>query len=415
MKQSPVETPKVYGPSGFIELNGQMLVVDYGKIYLDGVPVGFLYEDGVMKDTSGPLGTSPTPRAIDTIPGCIFRGIDTSGLELELPFLNLGPTGGLKYNGVPLNVINGRLSTQEHHLVGEFHDDGTVYVRDPVNKTARRKLDESTQLTTIFDGQNSQGKPWQHEFSRPLYKRDKTYSDNEIIRYFEGFDALTSVQKKYVIDSMKLWASCGLLQVVRKSEGTAALGNVKHGAAGATGVRTGNVTLDREEFEKEIMLAKRWGLLATVATHWKPFFEVRLNLVVSHEFGHQLEFVLSQATQDKIDRLYEARLKQSERQFPTPPAYEGTSELLPQDKIFERIFISGYARQSMHEYWAECAAAFSMTESRQALKEIDSEIHDLLEELVVTPEKMVRAVYVDQILDLQASLRVGNELTSDIF
>ncbi len=409
-----MESSKLHGPSGFIELAGQMMVVDYGKIYLDGTPVGFLFEDGVLKDTSGPLGVSSAPRAIDIIQGCIFRGIDTAGMPLELPFVNLGPTGGLKYNGVPLNVINGRLSTQDHKLVGEFDDGGVVYIRCPISKQPRRKLDETTQLTTVFDGRNSRGEPWQHEFTRPMYKKDKTYSENEIIRYFVDYDGLTSVQKKYVTDSMKLWAACGLLQIVRKSEGTAGLGNVKHGAAGATAVRTGNVTLDREEFEKEIMLTKRFGLLATVATHWKPYFEVRLNLVVSHEFGHQLEFVLSQATQKRIEEYYEKRLKQSERLFPSPQAYDGTSELLPQDKIFNRIFISGYSRQSMHEYWAECTAAFSMKESRDALKELDPEIHALLEELIVNPERLVRPVLVDQVQDLQASLRVGQELTEDL-
>lgn len=414
MTQSSVETPKAIGPSGFIELDGNILLVDYGKIYHDGCPVGFLYEDGVLKDTSGLLGTSTSPRAIDLIPGCVFRGIDTAGMELELPFLPIGPTGALKYNCVPLNVINGRLSTQNHELVGQFTDDGTIYLRDRVKKTPRRKLDENTQLTTIFDGRNSQGNAWQHEFVRPLHKKDKSYSENEIIRYFEGYDSLTTVQKRYVNDSLRLWSACGLLQIVRKSEGTAALGNVKHGAAGATGVRTGNVTLDREEFEKEITLTKRFGLLAVVGTRWKSHYEVRLNLVVSHEYGHQLEFILSQAKQEEIDELFRKRRSASERLFPPPPAYDGTSELLSQDKISERVFISGYSRQSMHEYWAECAAAFSMKESRDALRELDPEIYQLLEELVLAPEKMVRAVFIDQILDLQASLRVGQELTSEL-
>ncbi len=414
MTPSAIERPQVNGPSGFIELNGQMLLVDYGKVYLDGTPIGFLYEDGVLKDTNGPLGASAAPRAIDVIPGCVFRGIDTTGMPLELPFAKPGPTGGLNYNGVPLNVINGRLSTQDHRLVGEFEEDGTVYLRDAINKAPRRKLDEHTQLATFFEGRNGKGEPFRREFLRPLYKADKNYSENETIRYFEGFDALTSVQKRYVMDSLKLWSSCGLLQIVRKSEGTAALGSVKHGAAGATGVRTGNVTLDREEFEKEIMLIKRFGLLATVATRWKPYFEVRLNLVVSHEYGHQLEFILSQATQEKIDELYRKQLSLSERRFPSPRSYDGTSELLPQDKILDRIFISGYARQSMHEYWAECVAAFSMKEGRRALKELDPAISHMLEELVTAPEKMVRAVFVDQILDLQASLRLGNELSGNL-
>jgi len=408
------ETTRVQGPSGFIELNGQMLVVDYGKIYLDGSPVGFLFEDGMLKDTSGPFGSTSGLKPIDEIPGCIFRGIDATGLELELPGAVPGPTGTMKYNGVPLTVVMGRVSTQDHRLVGSFDDEGNLFLRDTVKRAPRRKLDETTQLTTIFQGTKSSGAPWNHEFVRPLYKKDKPYSDNEILRYFENFDGLTAAQKRYVIESLKLWASCGLLQIVRKSEGTAALGNVKHGAAGATGVRTGYVTLDREEFEKEIGYAKRFGMLATVATTIKPYYEVRLNLVVAHEYGHQLEFILSQATQDRIADLFGQRLSRSERLFPLPQAYEGTSELLPQEKIFERVFISGYARQSKFEYWAECVAAFSVKESREALKRIDPEIHEILRELVLSPDKMVRAVFVDTIADLQASLRVGNEFSDDL-
>ena len=40
-------TTKQQGPSGFIEIGKQLLVVDYGQIYLDGTPLGFLFEDGI--------------------------------------------------------------------------------------------------------------------------------------------------------------------------------------------------------------------------------------------------------------------------------------------------------------------------------------------------------------------------------
>jgi len=46
--------------------------------------------------------------------------------------------------------------------------------------------------------------------------------------------------------------------------------------------------------------------------------------------------------------------------------------------IYDRVFISGYARVSVHEYWAESAAAFAVKESRDILKKIDPEIHELL-------------------------------------
>ncbi|MBS1956658.1 MAG: hypothetical protein JST89_20895 [Cyanobacteria bacterium SZAS-4] len=404
---SSVEPNKVQGPSGFLELHGHMLVVDYGQVYMEGNPVGFLFEDGY-------LSQSKVTKPIEEIHGCVFRGIDANGIALELPTGTAGPSGKLIYNGVTLNVTNGRIGTLDHRLVGEMEDDGTVYIRDGVNKVARVKLDENSQLTTLFEGKKSDGEPWKHEFVRPLYRKDKSYSDNEIIRYFAEFDKLKTAQKKYVCESMNIWAASGVLQVVRKSEGNCMLGNVKHGAAGVTGVRTGYVTLDREEFEKEITLFAKFGSSAVVSTRFKPYLEVRINLVVAHEFGHQLEFCLSQATQNKIRDLYDARVKLCDTKHPLPPEYEGLSELLTPQQVPERLFISGYARSSKHEYWAECVAAFSVKDSRDYLKKLDPEIYEILLEVVTKPENVMRRVFYDNVLELQSSLRVGNELTANL-
>jgi hypothetical protein len=404
---------KIAGPSGFIEISGQMLVVDYGKIYHEGSPAGFLFEDGLLKGIAG-LKNPDELKPIDEIPGCIFRGIDTNGMALELPGNTRGPTGLLTYNGLSLTVVNGRIATHDHFLVGEFDDEGNVYVRDTVKKVALRKLDEHTQLATEFKGRKSNGSNWHHEFSRPLYKKDRKHFENEIVRYFENFEGLTSPQKKYVIESLRIWSKSGLLQIVRKSEGNAALGNVKHGASGVTGVRTGMVTLDREEFEKEITLSKRFGALAVVATRIKPFVEVRLNQVVSHEYGHQLEFIMSQATQERMKDLYKKRLARSEKQFPLPADYEGQSELVTPQQVTNRVFISGYARSSEHEYWAECTAAFSVRESREVLKETDHDMYQLMHDVLFKPEQTIRPVFVDTILDLQASLRLGGEFSDDL-
>jgi hypothetical protein len=400
---SSVEPNKVQGPSGFIELHGHTLVVDYGQIYMEGNPVGFLFEDGY-------LNQAKQTKPIEDIHGCIFRGIDANGIALELPNAEPGPTGKLTYNGVTLNVTNGRIGTLDHRLVGQLDDEGTVYMRDGVNKVARVKLDENSQLTTLFEGKKSTNEPWKHEFLRALYRKDKSYSDNEIIRYFAEFDKLKTAQKKYVCESMNVWAASGVLQVVRKSEGNCMLGNIKHGAAGVTGVRTGYVTLDREEFEKEITLYAKFGSSAVVSTRLKPFLEVRINLVVAHEFGHQLEFCLSQATQEKIRDLYEARVRLCNSKHPLPLEYEGLSELLTPQQVPERLFISGYARSSKHEYWAECVAAFSIKDSRDYLKKLDPPIYEVLKEVVTKPENVVRRVFHDTILELQSSLRVGGEL-----
>jgi len=418
--QSSTEPTTVQGPSGFIELGGNMLVVDYGKVMgFDGVQVGYLFEDGYLKDTSGPLGDFAGLRPIEEIEGCIFRGIDSTGLELELPGVDGGgPSGAITYNGVQYHVCNGRVCSQEHRLAGFINDEGAIFVRDHTNKIQRHMMDDSIQLSTNFSGVKRDGQPWQFEFMRklPNYRKDKPYAINEIIRYFEDFDRVNAAQKKYVLESLNLWASSGILQIVRKSEGNAALGNVKHGAAGVTAVRTGMVHLDKEEFEKEVGYFKQWGTFAVVVPGQKlhQYLEVRINLVVAHEYGHQLEFVLSQKTQDKIRDLYEQQKVHCNKMHPLPDNYFGQAELVQKDRVFRRIFISGYARSSHHEYWAEAVAAFSTKEGREVLKQLDPAIYDVLHAIIVDPITVLRPVFQDQILALQSSLRLGGEFHDKI-
>jgi hypothetical protein len=414
--QSSVDSQKIKGPSGFIEYAGAMLVVDYGKVYQDGSPIGFLFEDGYLKDTSGPLGASEHMRPIETLPGCVFRGIDTSGLALQLPASNNGgPTGDFTYNGLKLHVINGRLATLDHRLLGSFGDDGVICVKDASAENGNRSLDEVTQLNTLFQGSKGNGEPWTYEFNRQpaLYRKDRSYAENEIIRYFMGFDALTSVQKRYVLETMRLWAACGILQIVRKSEGDASLGNVKHGAAGVTGVRTGNATFDKEEFDFDVAHYNKEG---ACFNHGRGpnLVEVRLSLVVPHEFGHQLEFTLTQSGRDQLTEMYNQRHKTCEKVHALPPHIAGYSELLRYHQVDNRHFISGYAKSSMHEYWAECVAAFSVKETRRILQEVDPEMHQLLTKLVRHPQGMLRVVLHETIATLQASLRLGGEFDDEL-
>jgi hypothetical protein len=391
-----------------------MLVVDYGKIYhSDGSQIGYLYEDGLLEATAPPFEWQGA-KTIEELTGFKFRGIDSAGVALELPSGTRGPIGGLQYNGVPLNVLYGRVSTQDHIVVGYFDDNGVLTLRDHKTPSMLHTLDENSQLNTVFQGIKSNGTPFVHEFVRPLHKKDRNYIDNEIIRYFQDFEKLNTVQKNYVLETMQIWAASGLLQLVRKSEGNAALGNVKHGASGVTGVRTGMVTLDREEFETEITLYKRYGAVAKVANRLKPYSEVRINLVVSHEYGHQLEFTLSQACQDKITDLYQKRLHTCNRLHPLPEMYEGLAELLLTHQIEERVFISGYARSSMHEYWAECVAAFSVRESREMLKAMDPGIYQILHDVLFSPEKNLSPKFENDALRLQSSLKVGGHFRDDL-
>lgn len=417
--KSPVESSTYSGPSGFIELGGNMLVVDYGKIYApDGAQIGYLFEDGYLRSTSGLLGDAEQLRPIEDVSGCVFRGIDSEGLELELPGDVGGPSGAMVYNGVPLHVCNGRICTQEHRLAGHITDDGVLYLRDHINKAAKRLIDDTVQLSTTFSGVKSNGSKSQYEFVRKLpgYRKDKPYAANEIIRYFEDFDKVNAAQKKYVLDSLQLWGATGILQIVRKSEGNAALGNVKHGAAGVTAVRTGMVHLDKEEFEKEVGYFKQWGTFAVVVPNQRmpEYLEVRINLVVAHEFGHQLEFVLSQKTQDKIKDLYDQRKSHCSKMHPLPNGYQGQAEVIQKDRVFSRIFISGYSRASHHEYWAEAVAAFSTKEGRTALKKLDPAIYEILEAIVFDPKSVLRPVMLENIMALQASLRLGGEFHDKI-
>jgi hypothetical protein len=411
---SSINLKESNGPSGFIELAGQTFVVDYGRIYHDGQLIGQLFEDGFLRDTSGPLGNSEGFRLIDDIAGCVFRGIDSNGATLDLPGPKPGPTGSLIYNGRHLNVVRGRITDDNHRLLGNFDDSGRICARDASTPEGYRHFDDYSKLMTTFEGNKSDGSSWQYEYERPLSRKDKTYTENEIIRYFQGFDNLTTGQKKYIIESMQLWARCGVLQVVRRSEGDCSLGNVRHGAAGVTGIRTGNVTLDREEFEREIDLYQQFGALAVVSKGMRNLTEVRINLVVAHEYGHQLEFTLMHAVQRKIAEIYEQKRKSCDRVHPPPPNYTGFAELLEPQQVMIRHFLSGYSKASMHEYWAECVAAFSVKESREKLKELDPAIYHMLEDTVLRPTTTLQITLHDTIASLQASLKLGGEFDENL-
>jgi hypothetical protein len=404
------DSNQVHGPSGFMELGGNSLVVDFGNVYLSDTIVGYLYEDGLLKSSSSDGGDAQW-RLIDDLEGCSFRGIDAGGIELLIAHGHGGPSGRLVYNGIQYNVLNGRIATEDHKLIGEFDDQGKVTVRDQRTKTPKRALDENATLNLYFDGVKSNGKPWKYEFIRPLSRQEKPYFENEIIRYFQDWDKVNLNQKKYVLDSLEIWARSGLLQVVRKSEGNAALGNVKHGAAGVTRVRTGMVDLDAAEFERDLDLYKRFGPLAVISTTIQPYVEVRVNLVVPHEFGHQLHFCLSQAVKDRIEEFYAARAKRSVKLCPPPHNYDGASELLRPEYLPNRMFISGYAKSSLYEYFAESVAAFSVAHARGVLKQMDPGMHKLLTDVIFQPETAVTGTLCEQVLDLQSSLRMGGEFT----
>jgi hypothetical protein len=270
-------------------------------------------------------------------------------------------------------------------------------------------------LNFSFEGKSSSGESWQHEFVRPLFRQGKSYTDNEIIRYFDYFDKLSSPQKKYVLYTMSLWAASGLLQVVRKSQkADASLGNVKHGATGVTRIGSGNVILDKEEFEKEIEYYKQYGPTWNVPKISRDYLEVRLNLVMSHEFGHQVDFDLAPSVQEQVADIYEKKWRNCEKIHALPASFECSSELLRLSQFDRRHFISGYAKSDVKEYWAESFAAFSIKETRAILKELDPAISEILSKIVLDPTAVLSRVLHDPIIALQGSLRLGGEFTDDI-
>ena len=270
------------GPTGFITDGQGMLVVEDGSIYKDRQLIGFLFDDGHIKNLSSPLDKADELILIDTFKSWQFRGIDSSGIEICLPDEIFGPTGVLIYNGRTLAVVNGRITNTEHKYLGQITDEGEIYVRHQYGEGGKSKLNPTTLLNFVFEGKTQRGESCCHQFSRPLHRADRSYTDNETMRYFDGFDALPSLQKKYVLETMALWARTGLLQVIRKSEGDASLGNVKHGVTGVTRIRSGKVTLDKEEFENEVTYYKKYGPMWVVPKNIRDYLEVRLNLVVSH-------------------------------------------------------------------------------------------------------------------------------------
>ncbi len=411
-----VETLKALGPNGFIEFGRHYLTVENGRIYRsDMTPVGILHDDGFMQGMGDPLGPWDGLKTIEELPGVTFKGIDSQGLQLLLPGTSRGPTGGLLYNKtVGLNVIFGRIATQDHRRVGFMADDGTMYLYDQRFPGTLRKLDENSQLATTFQGIKSNGTPWQHEFTRSIHRAERTYWENEVMRYFEDISRVNDAQKNYVFHTMRLYAQTGLLQIVRKKEGVAGLGNVKHGAAGVTGVRSGNVTLDRDEFENEVGYYKRFSSFMIVPIAVRPYQEVRLNLVVAHEYGHQLEFCLTKAMWERIDELHQKRDRMASRLHPLPEELQGGSEYLLPQHLEERIFISGYSRSSWHEYWAEAVGAFAVKEGRDELRARDPEVHQILCDVILQPEKVVSVNLQESLLALQASLRLGGEFPHNV-
>jgi hypothetical protein len=132
-----------------------------------------------------------------------------------------------------------------------------------------------------------------------------------------------------------------------------------------------------------------------------------------HEFGHQVDFVLTAAVQEQVFELYERRKRGCDKLHPLPDRDNQTELLMPQ-QLEQRHFISGYAKSSAHEYWAECLAAFSLKETRGYLKELDPVMYGIMLNLVKEPTQVFSRVLHETLLALQASLRFGGEFSEEL-
>jgi hypothetical protein len=237
--------------------------------------------------------------------------------------------------------------------------------------------------------------------------------DNIIADYFEGFESLSATQQNYVVESLNVWKASGLLQVVMEGKVKMFFGKLKEGSSACVNVDTGNAVLSADEFEREVKFFQRFGVLMAVPTRVPGFIEVRLNAVVSHSFAHQLQFVLSKRTQERILELYRIRLDNCNRLHPAPEGSTLTSEVFAQAQFADSVFVAGYARTSPHEYFAEAVSAFSFKDGRDRLKEVDRDIYQLLVDLIYQPEGMLIPDREKSLLEIRAQIKAGGGLPRD--
>jgi len=71
----------------------------------------------------------------------------------------------------------------DHKYLAQIADNGEIYVRDKNGESGLLKLEGSALLNFSFEGKSSTGENCAHQFQRPLYRGDRSYKDNEIMRY----------------------------------------------------------------------------------------------------------------------------------------------------------------------------------------------------------------------------------------
>jgi len=247
----------------------------------------------------------------------------------------------------------------------------------------------------------------------------------ELPTYFAGFDDLTDDQKAYVASCLDIWIASGLLSVVvNRGKQAEMFATPEDRYERATSYRTlveerrasGHVVFDSKELERDMAGFQKFGPLASSRPMLSnaKMIEVRGNMCVSHEFGHQLLDILSFSAKERLQSFYKARLDRCNKVHPLLEGYSGNSELVALEQANERVFITGYSRSEPYEYFAEAVGAFSFKQSREQLKVIDPEIYQFLCDLIHKSEGMFDPTWQDAVSSAQIQQRASGALTDDL-
>ncbi len=230
-------------------------------------------------------------------------------------------------------------------------------------------------------------------------------------KYFLDYADLEINQQKYVSDCLNLWYLSGLLKTVYESQGGADFDTLADGATVACSVRTGNVKIDRGNFEREVESFERFGPATSFATHGNEVEGSRFNLSLAVGLGFQVEFCLSDQTRDCIREAFEAAHSTSQTLSEPKPGENPPQAWRPELNL---SFAPGTPHKSWHHYWAESLAAFSIKTSREQLQKIDPKIHALLNELVLQAESKINSNLKEVVLNNRKELLEANEHATNL-
>ena len=197
--------------------------------------------------------------------------------------------------------------------------------------------------------------------------------ESMLAKYFLDFAELTGNQQEYLSECFAVWHNCGLLKAVNKTHGGGDFADLENGASVICSVRTGNVQIDRSNFEHEVGSFHKWGPISTFTRPDAVKQGANFNLSALVGLGFQIEFCLNDEVRNSVEINYEENWRVSFSQ----QASEG--------RLTSLSFTSAARSITFHHYWAEAVAAFSLSRTRDELQKLDPTIYEILNELVEHP------------------------------